>query len=221
MHRSSPAMNILLFSVERAITRILELDPATQQRVHTLGQKCIKTHIRDWNITIYLVLNDGNIELVKSCVKDIDCDIECSRKTLFNLFKKDDKGRIHLHEDAILSGDADLLINLYQIFADVAPDYEAPLSHWLGPVVTHQLGRSLRSGTKWVGSVFESIADDIKLYVQEESGLFPHPLEAEDFYAEICQLENEVSGLTDALSQLQSAHLQKLDTGTSTDQRGS
>lgn len=221
MNSSSLAMKIFFISVEQGINKALKLVPTAQQQLCSLGQQCIKTTISDWNITFYLLLLDGNVELLESCEREADCDIQCSLKTLFNLITEDDAGQIHLHRDADISGNSDLLLSLHQIVTSAEPDYEAALSRWLGPVVAHQVGRTIRSGIKWADSVRNSVADDIQLYVHEESALFPHPLEVEAFYSDISHLEAEVEILSETLARLRSEQTARSESGTATDQWGS
>lgn len=219
MNSSSLAIEILFSSVEQSINKALELDPTAQQQLCSLGQQCIKTTVSDW--TFYLLLLDGKVGLLESTEQETDCSIQCSWSTLFNLINEDDEGQIRFHPDADISGNSDLLLSLHQIVSFAEPDYEAALSRWLGPVVAHQIGRTVRSGIKWVDSVRQSVAEDIQLYVHEESALFPHPLEVEAFYSDISQLEAEVETLTEALAQLRTEQTQSIESGTAPDQRGS
>lgn len=219
MNSSSLAIEILFSSVEQSINKALELDPTAQQQLCSLGQQCIKTTVSDW--TFYLLLLDGKVGLLESTEQETDCNIQCSWSTLFNLINEDDEGQIRFHPDADISGNSDLLLSLHQIITSAEPDYEAALSRCLGPVVAHQIGRTVRSGIQWVDSVRQSVADDIQLYVHEESALFPHPLEVEAFYSDISQLEAEVETLTEALAQLRTEQTQSIESGTAPDQRGS
>jgi ubiquinone biosynthesis protein UbiJ len=213
-------MKIFLFSLEQSINKALELDPASRQQLGSLGQQCIKTTITDWNMTLYLLLLDSKVELLEFHQAEPDCEIQCSLSELFSLINADEEGQLNFHEDAEISGNSDLLISLYRILTSAEPDYEAALSRWLGPVVSHQIGQIIRSGAKWADSVLKSVADDIQLYVHEESTLFPHPLEVEAFYSEISHLQAEVETLTEALAQVRPVKMAGNESDTPTDAQG-
>jgi len=217
MNNSSLAMKVFLFSLQQSINKALELDHASRQQLGSLGQQCIKITIADGNVTLWLLLRDGNVELVESHEQQADCDIQCTLKVLLDLINEDHEEQIRFHEDAEISGNADLLISLHQILRSAEPDYEAALSRWLGPVLAHQIGQTIRSGIKWADSVRASVADDIQLYVHEESDLFPHPLEVEAFFSDVSLLQAEVDTLAETLAQLRS---EQMKGNPATDQRG-
>ena len=221
MNNSSAAMKIFLISLEQCINKALELDPTAQQQLSSLGLQCIKTTITDWNMTFDALLRGGKVELLESSEQEADFDIQCSLNRLLDLVTEDEKGQVHIHEDAEVSGNSDLLVSLHRIFTSAEPDYEAALSRWIGPVVAHQIGQTIRSGLKWADSVRKSAMDDIQLCVHEESALFPHPLEVEAFYSDISHLEAEVEALTKAVAQLRAEQMEANEAGTATDKRGS
>jgi len=192
-----------------------------QQQLSSLGLQCIKTTITDWSMAFDMLLQGGKVELLESSEKEADCDIQCSLNVLLDLIAEDEKGQVHFHEDAEISGNSELLVSLHRIFTSAEPDYEAALSRWLGPVVAHQVGQTIRSGLKWADSVRKSAVDDIQLYVHEESAIFPHPLEVEAFYSDISLLEAEVEALTKELAQLRSEQMEANEAGTAADKRGS
>jgi ubiquinone biosynthesis protein UbiJ len=221
MNDSSVILKILLFSLEQGINRALELDRASRLQLESLGQHSLRITIIDWDFTFYVLLLEGEVELLTSSEEEPDCEIRCSLNDLYDLVTVDDNGEVHFHEDAEISGNSELLVRLHHILVSAEPDYEAALARWSGPVIAHKLGQTLRSGVKWADSVRKSVVDDIQLFIHEESGLFPHPLEVEAFYSEISQLQEEVKNLTKAFAKMQPKQSAKDESQKTSDRRGS
>jgi ubiquinone biosynthesis protein UbiJ len=204
MNNPSLQVKFLLITLEKSLNAALQVDTAARQQLANLQRQCIKITIADWNHEVYLLLQDGAIELLEYYEAEPDCDLQCSLKALFKLMSIDANGEVQINPDVIISGNSDLLFKLHEVIALAEPDYEAALARWTGPLVAHQIGRTIRSGASWLGETFKSVTDDLQLYIHEESRLFPHPIEAESLYADISRLAEEVETLAETIEKIKS-----------------
>jgi ubiquinone biosynthesis protein UbiJ len=79
---------------------------------------------------------------------------------------------------------------------------EEGLSRWVGDVAAHQVGRVLRGVAGWGEHAGETVAANVKEYLQEETrDLVPRP-ELEGFAADVTALEQAVSLLEERVTRL-------------------
>ena len=195
MTNASLTKNLLLASIEEGIQKTLAMDSSTRQKLALMQDFTLQVTIKGFDVSFYVILSQGQISLAGYSESYIDCSLSGYPTQLLNLFKRSETGQPDLDPGVRVEGNRDILLELYEIFSKAEPDYEAELARWLGPVAAHQVGRTLRSGARWLRSSTESLTANLKLYIQEESQLFPHPLEVEEFYEEITRLESRVADL--------------------------
>ena len=196
MTSASIPKNLILAAIEEGIKRTLAMDSSTRNKLAGMQDFTLQVTIKGFDFSFYVILTSGNLTLASYCEASMDCSLAGYPTQLLNLFSLSEQGKPVLATDVAIEGDRDLLLNLYEIFRRAEPDYEAELARWLGPVAGHQVGRTLRSGASWFRNSKQSLAANLKLYVQEEARLFPHPLEIAQFYEEVSELEQEVADLT-------------------------
>jgi ubiquinone biosynthesis protein UbiJ len=199
---ASLAINLLLAGIEEGIRKTLAMDSGTRQKLARLNDFVLQLTIKGLDISFFVIVHHGNVSLASYNERSVDCSLACYPTQLLNLIGTSADGKPMLDPGVKVEGNRDLLLELHEIFRKAEPDYEAELARWLGPVAGHQAGRSLRSGARWFRNSAGSLAANLKLYIQEEAGLFPHPLEVEQFYQEVSELELKVAELAIKLEPL-------------------
>jgi ubiquinone biosynthesis protein UbiJ len=81
-------------------------------------------------------------------------------------------------------------------FADLLrfarPDLEELLSHWVGDIAAHEIGRAAGAAARWLERAADALMRNTGEYLQEESRVLPAATEAQAFYAEVERLRDDV-----------------------------
>jgi ubiquinone biosynthesis protein UbiJ len=72
------------------------------------------------------------------------------------------------------------------------PDLEEELSHWIGDVAAHELGRAAANAGAWFRRAAAALRMNTAEYLQEESRALPAALEAQAFYRDVERLRDDV-----------------------------
>ncbi len=202
MTSSSIPKDLILATIEEGIQKTLAMDSSTRNKLASMQDFTLQVTIKGFDFSFYVILRQGNVTLASYSEASIDCSLAGYPTQLFNMFSLSAEGKPVLDPAVAVEGNQDLPLQLYEIFRRAEPDYEAELARWLGPVAGHQVGRTLRSGARWFRNSTQSLATNFKSYIQEESRLFPHPLEVAQFYEEVSELEQEVADLATKVERL-------------------
>jgi len=202
MKNQSLTISLILAGIEDSIVKLLEMDAGTQNRISRLPDFTLKVNLEGIDLSFFVTLVQGEIGLKSYSEETCDCSLTCYPTELISLFSRSASNAPILNPKAKVEGNRKILVELYEIFSQAEPDYEAEISRWLGPVVAHETGRALRTGVGWLDRTKDSLFSNLKLFLREEVTLTPHPLELESFYTEVSELEKRVTQLALSVEQL-------------------
>jgi ubiquinone biosynthesis protein UbiJ len=83
------------------------------------------------------------------------------------------------------------------------PELEEDLSHWVGDVAAHELGRAAARAGAWLGRAAAALRMNTAEYLQEESRALPAALEAQAFYRDVERLRDDVERAAARLARLE------------------
>lgn len=212
-------MHSLAYStLEQAIKTALSLDPATKQRVAALNGKTLKLQTRLPDISVLILFNNNGINLFNEEDNDApqrefaipyDASIESPGFELLKQVIKSRNSNKLLSENStelVISGDTKLINECHAIFQSLDIDWEEPLSHFVGDITAHQIGRHARSMTRWAKKSMTTLLQDTQEYLQYESKTMVSDFEYSDFKNAVAEaqqavekLEHRIIKLTDHL----------------------
>ncbi|HEU4617617.1 MAG TPA: hypothetical protein VFV10_06220 [Gammaproteobacteria bacterium] len=118
-----------------------------------------------------------------------DVSVEGTPFDLFRLLRKDAIGRAR---GARVSGEVRTAEKFAELLKLAAPDIEEELSGWVGDVAAHALGEAVRRAGGWAVAAATAMRDNAAEYLKEERRLLPSPHEAEELYAGVDRLRDDV-----------------------------
>jgi ubiquinone biosynthesis protein UbiJ len=83
------------------------------------------------------------------------------------------------------------------------PELEEDLSHWVGDVAAHELGRAAARAGAWLGRAAAALRMNTAEYLQEENRALPAALEAQAFYRDVERLRDDVERAAARLARLE------------------
>lgn len=120
-----------------------------------------------------------------------DVSIEGPPLDLVRLARGQEASRVHGTQVRI-SGEVRTAEKFAELLKLAAPDLEEELSGWIGDIPAHAFAEAIRRGRAWMLAAGAALLDDTAEYLKEERRALAGPHEAEDFYAAVDRLRDDV-----------------------------
>lgn len=161
---------LLLANVENGLNALLQTDTPTLARLSNLSGRVIGFRLAQAPaITLYAIPHAQGITLARSWETPVDCCLVADAATYAALATQADKLSL-LHRPGVsLEGNSGILLEFAQIMQDMQLDWEYLLQQWLGPLATSMLAGHLRLRTRWLKQGAESMTQNLRLYLTEET----------------------------------------------------
>lgn len=184
--------------VERAINRVLRLDPETLRRLGEIEGKTICVDLGDVpSLTFFVTPSTTGLRLRR----EHDGAPDVTLRGGIPVFARLMRTGIAVGELQI-SGDVELGSRFKRILEGVEPDFEEPLSRVVGDVAAHQIARVARRTAAWGRHAVSSLAQDATEYLQEESRVLAPRVRVEEFLKSVDRLRADADRLQKRLEQL-------------------
>ena len=180
MAHHSLAHSLAFSALEKTIAAALSLDPVAQQRIKALNGKVIKIHTHSPSLDVLMLFNDNGINLFAPDENEDELSISFDaslESTSFELIKQLIKSHNPeqvlgaYSDELIISGGTKLVEECRAIFRDLDIDWEEPLSHLVGDIAAHQIGRRARGFIRWAKNSVSTLKQDTEEYIQYETKL--------------------------------------------------
>jgi ubiquinone biosynthesis protein UbiJ len=198
--------DLMLEGLERAINRLLELDPETCARLAALHGRTICLDLSGTGLRLHFVPgHDGRLQLLGSIEGEPDSTLTGSPIDLLRAGDKS-QGAAQLFGGRVqITGDTRVGQQFSQALADLDIDWEEQLSHLTGDIAAHEIGRGARALSDQARRLRSSAGDNLSEYLTEEVRLLPHRFEVEDFLADVDTLRDDVDRLEARIALLERA----------------
>lgn len=198
-----------LAALEAGLNRALALSPGATAQLSELEDCVFALHCTAPALDVYLQPGAHGIRLSGICDGPVTTSIRGTAADFTELASAEDPTATLINGGLALEGDSAPLIELQHILSALQVDWEAPLVDTLGDVIGHQLAQVLRHAFGWGKQASASLTRQLAEFIHEEARLSPPPLEVEDFYRDVHELEMRVDRLESRTERLR-RRLQKL-----------
>jgi ubiquinone biosynthesis protein UbiJ len=130
-----------------------------------------------------------------------DVSIEGPPLDLVRLARTQEAGRIR-ETRVRVSGEVRTAEKFAELLKLAAPDLEEELAGWIGDVPAHAFAEAARRGGAWMLAAVRALRDDTAEYLKEERRVLAGPYEAEEFYAGVDRLRDDVERAAARLERL-------------------
>lgn len=162
-------------ALEFLIDRALALDPASRAQLAGLRGQVFHLECTRPALDLFLILHDDRVQLAGHWEGEVTAGLRGTGSDYAELLRSDDPGATLINGAMTVVGNSKALLRLRDIAAHLDIDWEAPLASAFGDVIGHQLGRSLRAGSRLLSDAVGSLRRQVHDYVQDESDwLVPH-----------------------------------------------
>ncbi|MGN6728430.1 MAG: ubiquinone biosynthesis accessory factor UbiJ [Rhodanobacteraceae bacterium] len=189
-------------AVERALNRLVALDPETRAALAKLDGRRIGVHLQGAELAFDLAVHQGAL-----CVEppqEADADASATTRpdlrvtaTPFSLLalavpREGDTlppGKVEI------AGDAELARRLEKLAREFAPDMEAAFARTFGEVLGVAIARALREARRWLGTRAQHAGADTADWLRDEARLVVPRGELDDFLDEVDALRERTERL--------------------------
>ncbi len=194
-----------LESMMRPLVRLLNRNVQDSIEARALCDKLdgqvVAIGVRDTSLIVYFVMKDGEIDLRTDTELDPDAAVTGSLIGLAQMATGG--GEDMIRSGSIeLSGDALTAQAFQKLLERAKPDFEEELSGIVGDSAAYRAGELARGLSRWGKSARETMGQNIREYLQEESREVPSRAEVEAFGADVNALRDDVERLAAKVARL-------------------
>jgi ubiquinone biosynthesis protein UbiJ len=198
-------------ALERALNRVVALDPDTRARLAALDGRRLDLHLRGPELRLSIHVDGGDLRVGPPPGADAaerSLHVAASPGSLLAMaLRRDDDGVAPGKVD--IAGDADLARRLEKLARNYAPDFEEAFARAFGDVLGVPLARAVREALAQARRGAKHTVEDAADWLREESRLAVAPAEMDDFLDDVDRLREHVERLDARFSRLDAAHRER------------
>lgn len=185
--------DLALAGLEHTLNRYIALDPAAPARLARDHGRVVQIRLHGLGPELYLIpQQDGRLQLLRRIDGEPDCSLAGSPFDLIRSGAAEQGARQLFAGRVQLAGDTELAQRFGRTLAGLDIDWEEQLARLTGDVIAHQIGRRARQGRDYARELGTTFEHNLGEYLTEELRVLPGRLEAEDRFAEIERLRDDV-----------------------------
>lgn len=197
-----PIPDAALAALEGIVNRYIALDPEGAKRLAELHGRIILIEVAGFGTRLFVIPDTEGLQFYGDYAGEPDCVLRGSPLALARM------GLSSRKEDQLFSGEVRIEGNthLAQSFGDLVSglevDWEEQLSLLVGDGFAHHVGSRFRAAGRWGRRTGDTLAEDVKEYLQEEARLLPGRYEIQGFLDDVDRLRDGVERLAARIERL-------------------
>ena len=184
-----------------AINRNINEITRARELCRQLDGAVVAIRVRDTALTAFFEIRDDAIELASEAKHEPDVIVSGSLIALARLAAGGDENALRSGE-VDLTGDIEKAQAFQRLLASARPDIEEELSRVIGDTAAHSLGELARGLGDWARDARSTMGNNLREYLQEESGKVPTKDEVDAFASEVNSLRDDVERLAARVERL-------------------
>lgn len=189
----------LCYSLEKMINLILARDRTSIERLTVLEDKVIVLEFADLKLKFYWLFENHYVRILSTWREEVDASIAGPLAAIVKL----GLSKARIAKDLTVSGDMHLVEAFKDLFSKLDIDWQSQLAPLLGDAMAFKVTQSTQSVGSWLKNSMQSLHENTKEYLTEESGCLPPRLLFTHFTREVRQLNREVDRLAARIQHLQ------------------
>jgi len=191
-----------LHSLQLLVNRVLVLDDEAHAALSGLAGKTLLVELTDTRWRCGVALTATGVELFDEPPAEPDVTIRGTPAAFFGLVRGS-AGTPARRID--ISGDVTVAQEVQTILRNLDPDWEEPLSGWVGDTLARKTGNLIRETRRFLSQTGRTLEADISEYLRYEKEVLPDRIEIEEFNAAVDILRNDAERLKIRIARLQQA----------------
>lgn len=188
--------------LEQAINHHISMDPNAQAQMSQLHGKVIAMEVLGTGHTIYLNPGPKMVQLLGQHEATPDCLLQGSPMTIAQLRRPVPEGCSPIPDDMQVSGDRELAHRFCHILRQIEINWEQYLAQYTGTLIAGEIGKVMDYAGYWRDHIIDTINQDAREYLQQESSMLPARHEIEEFSSNLQRLTEQLEGLHQRINDL-------------------
>jgi ubiquinone biosynthesis protein UbiJ len=185
----------VLAAAEAALNRYLELDPEGAAGFAPLYGRIIAIEVAGFGTRVTLIPGPDRLQLFGRYDAPADCVIRGAPLSLLRMAVSERQEQEMSSRAIQIEGDTTIAQQLARAMGGLDVDWEEQLAGVLGDPVANQVGRGLRGLRDWGRQSGDTLAADVKEYLEEEGRLIPSRYELGAFLSGVDVVRDDVERL--------------------------
>ena len=194
---------VWISQVEKLVNKALSLDEETLHALAKLEGKVIAFEFINTNLTVFLFPSITGLIINTAYENKADVLIKGTPTNFIMMLASSKQGNASLPTDMQVMGDIGLAQRFQAIMQNIEIDLEEPLSNWIGDSAAYQLGKFIRSTSRFARNTGKTLAMDMSEYLRFETDMLPDDLLVEEFCKEVDVLREDVDRLSQGINKLE------------------
>jgi ubiquinone biosynthesis protein UbiJ len=192
----------VLAAVEGAINAVLALEPEGARRLAPIQGRVLLVDLIGFGTRIYVVPGEAGLLLYGAYDAPPDCTVRGTPAALLRMALSEHR------EDAVfegaieINGENGVAQTLGEVVKGLDIDWEELLAKLVGDTLAHRIGLQARAGSRWAQRTGDTLTQDLREYLQEESRVLPGNAELDGFLADVDTLRDDVERLAARVERL-------------------
>jgi len=189
----------IFHGLEKIINLLLSRDMDSIARLAKLEDKLVVLEFTDLNLKFYWLFENHCVRILSTSRDAVDASIAGPLTAIARL----GLSKAKVAKELTISGDMHVVEAFKELFAKLDIDWEAELATVTGDVIAFKIGKLVRVASRWAKQAADSMHENTKEYLAEESQLLPPRMLFADFVADVRQLSRDVDRLAARIKRLQ------------------
>lgn len=192
----------LLLSIQESVNRFLALDPEGAERLADVQGQVLLIELEGFGTRLFVVPGHHTLGLYASYDAEPDCRVRGTPAALLRLSLADHR------EDEIFSGaieitgDNQVAQRIGDVFRNLDIDWEEQLARLFGDSVARRIGEQARNAREWTLRGSETLTQNVREFLQQESRLLPSDRELRQFLNGVDIFRDDVERLAARVNRL-------------------
>lgn len=184
--------NLFLQTLTAGLNSYLALDPESPARLRKLQGKLVSIELLPFNFLFQCHFTTQGITIETGKAHLAEVRITGTPLAMAGMMLNKSDRQAFFADDIKMEGDAELGMEVVELFDELQIDWEEPLSQLIGDVPTHYASRLLQGVRGWLKHADESMKMNVTEYLQEEAQWLPAREALQDFFNDIDALRMDV-----------------------------
>jgi len=180
-----------LEKIQELVNAVLRQDERTLESIGKIAGKLVAIEVTGTALTFFIRFESEGISLFPEYEGKPSVTIRGRPVSLIGLLLERDGKDTGITPDMEISGDTNLAQRFQEIIRNIEIDWEEHLSHWIGDIAAHQLGRLFRASRSYLREVRRTFAMNLSEYLRYEKEILPDREDVAGFVAAVDMLRDD------------------------------
>ena len=195
-------LTLLLPTLEIIINRALKCDPDALAKIASLKNQVIKVNCEDWNMIFYIMPDSQGLQFHKKYSGEVNTTIVGTLHHFLNIFVKGADTKTLFQYPIEIKDNTHNVEVLRDAFKNMDIDWEERLSHHLGDTIAHKICFHFKKAKKTLDKSTGNLVNQTKEFIHFEARNLVSNKQAEQFYADIAVLRDDVERMEARIKKL-------------------